>query len=616
MKPAVQEWAAETAPAGRDRPRRVLAAVLPHLASLLFCLVLAGMVFARNWASPTSTSTGPGVGDGALMMWFLEWTPRALQQGLNPLFSTHMNVPEGLNVMWNTSLLLPGLVLAPVTLAFGPVLSFNLLLALGLGLSAWTAAIVFGRYVRNRGAALLGGLVFGFSPYMLAQSLGHLQLTLVFLVPLLFGALDEILVRQRRRPLLAGAALGLLAACQIYIGEEVLAFTAIIGLAMLVLLVAMFPRQVPRRAGYALGAFAAAAVVFAALTAWPLYFQLTGPQHVSGDLHVVDKLATDLYGPVVPNEVQAIAPGAAVELSSRFPGNLAEVNGYLGIPLVLIVLFTAVRWWRTPVVRVATLLLLVPLVLSMGARLHVGGTRTGIRLPWAAIDSLPLLESAVPNRFMLLATLFAGLLLALFVDRARDWAILPKLAAMVLVGAALLALLPRGPYGGIPVRVPAFFTGPEVERVPEGGVVLLAPYPRAGDAAPMFWQAMADLRFRVPGGYFVGPDPTGKPRYGANPRPLLGWMAKIRSGWRAPRLTPALRSQLVDDLHHWRVGTAVVGPMATPAKEATMVAFFTDLLQRPPERTGGVWVWWEVRPEALRVAGPPLAAGQESRART
>ena len=592
---------------GRTRWRAAIAAALPDLASLLVCLLLAGLLFARNWASPTTTSTGAGVGDGALMMWFLQWTPRALQDGLNPLLTTHMNVPDGVNVMWNTSLLLPGLVLAPVTMTFGPVLTFNLLLALGPGLSAWCAAIAFRRYVDSRFAALVGGLVFGFSPYMLAQLRGHLQLTLVFLVPLLLLVLDEILVRQRWRPLLAGAVLGLLAACQLYIGEEVLAFTAIIGLVELLLLVALSPRQVRRRVGYALLAFAAAAVVFGALAAWPLAFQLSGPQHVAGDLHVVDKLATDLYGPLVPNRVQAIAPEAAVQVSSRFPGNEAEINGYLGIPLLLIIGFTAARWWRTPVVRMATLLLLVPLVLSMGARLHVGGHRTQVPLPWAMIDSLPLLESAVPNRLMLPATLFAGLLLALFIDRAREWAAVPRVAAMVMVAAALLALVPRGPLGGTPVQVPAFFAGREVERIPEGSAALLVPFPKAGSAAAMFWQATADLRFRIPGGYFVGPGPAGEPRYGASARPLSGWLAKLRSGWRVPRLQPALRAQLIDDLAYWRVGTVVVGPTDRPGTEATTVALLTDLLGRPPSVVGGVWLWEDVRPEELRALGQAAA---------
>jgi len=598
---AVERQPAPAQPAEPAR-RRVPPAAL-DLAALLVCLTMAGLVFAGNWGSPTSTSIARGVGDGALMTWFLQWTPHALQHGLNPLFSTHMNVPDGVNVMWNTSLLLPGLVLAPVTLAFGPVLSFNLLLALGLGLSAWCAALVFRRYVRSRVAALLGGLVYGFSPYMLAQSRGHLHLTLVFLVPLLLAVLDELLVRQRRHPLLAGAALGLLAAAQLFTGEEVLVFTAILGLAMVVVLAVLFPRQLRGRVGHALLGLTVAAVVFAALAAWPVWFQLTGPQHVSGDLHPVEKLATDLFGPVVPNRVQAITPEAALRVSSRFPGNLAETNGYLGIPLVLILIFTVVRWWRAPVVRVAAVLFLLALVLSMGARLVVGGRPTDLPLPWAAIDSLPLLESAVPNRFMLLADLFAGLLLAVFVDRALTWATAPRLGALVLTGAAFLALLPRGPLGGVPVEVPAFFTGSEVQRIPAGSVALVAPAPAPGNAAPMFWQAMAGLRFRIPGGYFVGPDPTGKPKYGANPTPLIRRMARIRAGSPAPRLDQRQRAELVGDLVRWRVGTVVVGPMDRPGTRATMVEFLSDLLGRKPSSTGGVWVWWDVRP--LELPGAP-----------
>jgi hypothetical protein len=595
-------------PAASGQPpeptRRRVPGVVGDLASLLVCLALAGLVFAGNWASPTSTSIGRGVGDGALMTWFLEWTPHALQHGLNPLFSTHMNVPDGVNVMWNTSLLLPGLVLAPVTLAFGPVLSLNLLLALGLGLSAWCAAMVFRRYVRSRVAALLGGLVYGFSPYMLAQSRGHLHLTLVFLVPLLLAVLDEILVRRRRPPLVAGAALGLLAAAQLFTGEEVLVFTAILGLAMVVVLAVLFRGRV----GHALLALAVAGVVFAALAAWPVWFQLTGPQHVSGDLHPAETLATDLYGPVVPNRVQAIAPDAALQVSARFAGNLAETNGYLGVPLVLLLAFTVVRWWRTPVVRVSAVLFLLALVLSMGARLVVGGQPMDLPLPWAAINSLPLLESAVPNRFMLLADLFAGLLLAVFVDRALTWATAPRLGALVLTGAALLALVPRGPLGGVPVEVPDFFTGPQVERIPAGSVALVAPAPAPGNAAPMFWQAMADLRFRVPGGYFVGPDPAGRPRYGANPTPLIRRMARIRAGFPAPRLDPAERAELVGDLVRWRVETVIVGPMEAPGTQAAMVQFLSDLLGRRPSSTGGVWVWWDVRPLELRgaPAEPPV----------
>ncbi|HZD74545.1 MAG TPA: methyltransferase domain-containing protein [Actinomycetota bacterium] len=44
--------------------------------------------------------------------------------------------------------------LAPVTLLLGPAMTYNLLLILGLGLSAWTAYLAIGRFVSSRLAAL------------------------------------------------------------------------------------------------------------------------------------------------------------------------------------------------------------------------------------------------------------------------------------------------------------------------------------------------------------------------------------------------------------------------------------------------------------------------------
>jgi len=569
----------------------------PEVGGLLVCTTLAVVVFANAWEAPRSSPNGGGVGDGALFLWFLRWTPYALGHGLDPLHATYLNVPAGVNLMWNTSLPLPAALMGPLTATAGLPVTVTTLYTLALALSAWVASIAFRRYVRSYPAALLGGLVYGFSPAMIAQSSSHLHLTLgAALPPLLLLLLDDVLVRQQGRPLLSGAALGGLAAAQLLIGEEMLAFTGIAAAAMLVGLVVLFPRQVPAKAAHALAGLGAAALVFTVLAAWPLAVQFLGPQRVVGDIQESSRNGSDLYSFVVPTRIMAVAPAAALQVSGRFVGRVGELNSYLGLPLVAAVLFTAVRWWRSGVVRVAFVTGTVLLVLSMGERLHVGGRILDIDLPWSAMRSLPLLESAIPTRLMLTADLFFALLLAIFIDRTRRWTFAGRLPAMVLVGAALLTLLPRVPLPAEPLRPPPFFTGTEVQRIPEGSVALVAPFPTAQASRAMTWQALADMRYRMPGGYFVGPDGEGRPKFGPVGTRLSGWMTKIRLGWAKPTLGPRLRRELVADLRRWQVTTVIVGPMDSPSIEATMVQFLSELLRRPPAWTAGVWVWWNVDP--------------------
>jgi hypothetical protein len=572
----------------------------PAVVCLAIAAVLAVAVFWPSWHAPTSRLLGAGRGDGALMSWFLRWTPRAVGGGLNPLFTDYLNAPNGVNVLWNTSLLLPGLLLGPVTAAFGPVLTYNLLSTLALCLSAFTATIAFRRYLHSGLAAVIGGLVYGFSPYMLAQDRAHLQLSLAFLPPLLFMGVDNILVGQRRSALLAGGVLGALAAAQLFIGEEVFALWVIMAVAQVAVMALLFPRQVPGKLRYAGIAFGAAAVVFVAIAAYPLWFQLTGPQHITGDIQSGNRYLTDLWNFVTPTEVQALAPLSARRLAAQFSGNFAETNGYLGIPLILILSFTVVRWARSnPVVRAAFLLALGAIVLSMGNRVHVAGQVTGIRLPWAALQRLPLLQNAVPNRFALFAIFFSALLLGVFVDEALRWGWARRVPAALLVVAALVTLAPRLAVPAGDVRAPRFFTGPAVRAVPEGSVVLVAPFPGPQTATPMTWQALAGMRYRMPGGYFVGPGPDGRPQYGATPNLLSGQLAKLNAGHGLPRMDPHRRLAYTYNLVQWRVGTVVVGPMGDHRKQARMTRMFTDLLRRAPSTQDGVEVWWNVRPQQL-----------------
>jgi hypothetical protein len=549
----------------------------PQPLFLLFFLGLAVWMFAPAWSSPTTTTLEGGDGDSAIFMWFLRWVPFALEHGHDLLVTHYLNYPDGVNLMWNTSLPLPGILLAPVTEAWGPVFSFNLLLVLAYGLSAWCAYLAIRRFGPGHLAAAVGGLVYGFSPAMRVQS-HHLHMSLAFLVPLMLLALHEILVRQRRSPWLVGAGLGLMAGAQLLIGEELLAMTALLGFAMFVLLLLANLRRLRDRWAYAAKAFAVALVMMSAIIVWPLSVQFGGPQRIDGDIQKTN-YSNDLQSFIVPGWPQALTWEGAGELVAGFAGGN---SAYLGLPMLLVLVALGVRWRSSPVVRTGLALMAV-------AALLVGGEDTGIRLPWAYFEDLPLLPSLIPARLAQLTALFAGLLLAVFLQavwRGGGWR---RPAAVVVAVVVLLPLWPAATIGAEEVTTPAFFTGPGVRELPRDSVALVLPWPYRRTALAMTWQAEAGLWYRMPGGYFIGPRrDSDQPRFDAIPSPASITFGQIFGGRPPPRLTGPRRRVLARDLVRWRVGSVIVGPMPN---QAAMVAFLTDLLGREPQLVEGVYLW-------------------------
>ncbi len=250
-------------------------------------------------------------GDAVQQAWFLRWVPFALTHGQDPLFSTYLNAPAGVNLGVNTSMPLLGLLAWPVTALSGPVAAFNLLLRLGIALSALSMHLVLRRYVRSAAAAFVGGLLFGFSPYMLGQ--GHLHLFLVFLplLPLLVPLVDHWLVRADRSPWVTGALVGLVLGLEVLISIELAAVFALLVVVALVPL-AVRHRHLVRSRLPALARGGPAAIATGLLVGgYPAWMFLHGPQHPLGpphSVHGLDKYHADLLSPVLPRARSCSAP--------------------------------------------------------------------------------------------------------------------------------------------------------------------------------------------------------------------------------------------------------------------------------------------------------------------
>jgi hypothetical protein len=583
--------------------------------SLLCFLALATLLFLPAWQAPFTRVIGDG-GEAGIFSWYLRWPAFAFSHGLNPLVSNYLDYPGGINLMWNVSIPALAMLMTPVTLTLGPVFAYNLLLTLGVGLSGWTAFLAIRRYVSNPAAAGVGALLYAFSPYVLGQAYGHLHVAIVFIPPLFLIVLDEIVIRKRHRPVLSGALLGVLAAVQLLISEEVLVTSALAALLGLTLLAFTYKDQVRPHAARVLQALLVAAGTMIALDAFPLWMQFFGPQRMSGSLQPTVIYSTDVLNFLVPTRLQQLAPPPALLVTSHFTGNLLEWNAYLGIPLLAVVVFTAVRFWHRPVVRMAIGVGLVFALLSLGPVIHVAGWVT--RIPVVALALLflalrrvlpvratalafigfslmltiaPLFHNILPSRLMLPVYLLAGIVLAIF----TEWVIyLPKDRRLLGLSFALLAvfvaMFPHLPYPASAVSVPQFFgRGGEVSLIPEGSVSLVIPYARGYQPAAMQWQAVSGMRFRMPEGYAYVPAPI--PALASPPPSATQSLFLAVQQGRHPQLTQALRTRVLGDLRDWSVSSVIIGPMA---HQDDAIALVTAVLDRPPLFTQGVYLWSRV----------------------
>ena len=614
----------------------------------LFYLVLAIGFFGTIWftpGAPFSTALGVG-GDPQLAIWFLRWQGFALAHGHNLVLTNYLDAPQGVNLMWNTTAPLIGVALAPLTLTMGGIFAYNVAETLGLAVSAFAAFVMIRRYVGASDtigtiAALIGGALYGFSPYMAAHALGHPPAVTLFTPPLMLLLVDDLLVRQRGRAMRAGVALGVLAAVQLLLWEELLLAEALVGAVGIVVLLAFSAVTRPaeplstvigQRWRYAARALAAAFITFLVLGSGPLVIQFFGPQTVHGAVWAPNQFVTDLLAFFVPTPLQAVAPDAAAQLSGHFSATIYEWSGYLGIPLVALLSYAIATLWSRGMTRAAGLAGIFAVLgvfialLSMGPLINVGGhtlplpvalialaivfgvrqrvAHKGVRraarivmwtflVVWGATIFVPIVSDVIPARLMLFVFLCAGLVLAIWLDqalrkaRAASRPLVFRAMPLVLAGLALVPLIPRQPFPTMPLAVPSFFTRPAlVDQVPSGSVALIAPF--AYDwrlAVPMLWQAESGMRFRMPEGFAWIPGPSYVPHRSA----LGDAMAGIAKSGSAPAMTSEARLAYANDLKSWQVQTVIVGPMGN---QDQMVGFFTDLLGRAPSQQGGVYVWF------------------------
>ena len=413
--------------ARRPRPWLVTAGVA--VVYLALSVLANRSAWAQGIAHTIQTAGGNDVPEE---VWFLAQTPWVLLHAHNPLVNNWLNAPGGIDLMDNTTMPLLGIVGFPITLLFGPIATFNVLLDLAIFASAMSFFAMARRFVRWWPAAFVGGLAYGFSPFTAATANGHLFLLFQAVPPsghplrrplLPVGQGVPGLVRRRRRPVLRRGVLHLDRGVRLAGRHD------------------RHRRRHRASAGscgstchWTAGAsvtFAGCAAVIVALgIGYGAWLAVAGPQHITGPAQPASAIAgvtVDPLGLVVPTIDQHFTFGHAALGDSLVALRTPQLGHRLRLtdrerllrrraaaasPLSS----AAIVLRRKRLALFCAAMGAIALIMSLGSHLHYDGHRTGIPLPFFVIAHLPLLDSSVAARWITYFWLFAALLLALLLD--------------------------------------------------------------------------------------------------------------------------------------------------------------------------------------------------------
>jgi hypothetical protein len=460
-----------------------------HLALLLGYLA-AGV--ALTWPR-ASYLTGrlPDTIDQSSYVWGLWWVAHQVTHLGNPWFTGYLAAPAGVPLGFDTLMPLVGVAMAPVTLALGPSVSYNLLALVLPGLLCYVMYRAARLWLTAPAPAIAAGALYGLATMLVWQDWYHLNIAAgALFLPLALEASVRLVRRPgRRQAVTAGLVLG----ASVLVNQESAIMAAMLAAGVLL-------PWLGRGATLATLRQAALAAVVTALVASPQIAAMAwqvltsgaaiGPRVLARWDLVYGAPLTTLFAP--SPRVSTIGLGTVA--SAFFYSQPREGIPTFGVVLSVLAILGVAVGWRRRSARLLGAAWAASAALALGPVLALGhsrlvplaevwhGARMSAVMPYTWLVHIPGLNAfREADRFTLLglvpAALLAGNAVAWLRDQARP----------LLVAALALAALEAG-YSGNPRIGTMPTTMPALDRPiaadHSGSLVVDVPFGLRGGLAP------------------------------------------------------------------------------------------------------------------------------------
>lgn len=570
---------------------------------LLACYLITGL--AVSWPR-VSFLWGrlPNTRDVGGYVWDFWWVAHQLIHLSSPWATGYLAAPAGSSLGYHTLMPLPGVLMAPVTLAFGPSASYNLLSIVCPGLLCYLMYRAARLWLRTQFGAIAAGAFFGLSPVLAWRSWYELNLALgALFLPL---ALEAAVRLRRGGQARAAVALGAMLGAALLTDQE----SAV--LAVIVAGLVLLPGLLPWPAWTALRQLAVTgltAVVLASPQIMAMIQQATVDQIPAGrDTQLAQNYVAS--GAAL-NQLFAPSPRVAeygLTAVSRYyyqgPYSMAVVT--FGAVLTALALFGAAVCWRRRHARTLAALWAGCAALSLGSELWIGrhgylplatvmhGVRVSMIMPFTWFVHIPgLADFREANRFTELGLVPAALLAGAAVEWLRAHA---KAALFpVLTLAVLEAGWPGNPgLGTMPTALPKL-DGP-IAAQHTNSIVVDVPFgirgglPVIGDGFPAEALVLATADQHPLGDAFISRIPAST-LTGIERNPFYAVLLNAQGGHHTT--TPAQFATAAARARRMNVGWVLVWPHSQQTEPVLRALRLTGF--RFAYQADGVRVYWPSR---------------------